>query len=126
MGLKPPVNRATLKGIIVHDVLSRYFDLEKTARGLDGLHELFRTVLTESIAKRKKARHYGGSYRLPPLLNGAIVYLVANQFFVAGALQVFITNLVRKPFRGKREKGKGHTKDNLKIDSRGSAELTRN
>eukprot|EP00752_Nemacystus_decipiens_P001611 g1571.t1 len=49
--LKTPPTLETLKGIAVHEVLSLFFTLEKNARDLGHLHELFRRVMTRLIAE---------------------------------------------------------------------------
>ncbi|CAM9717488.1 unnamed protein product, partial [Scytosiphon promiscuus] len=53
--LKSPPTLETLKGIAVHEVLSLFFTLDEGSRGLDNLHEIFRKIMTELIAKEKEA-----------------------------------------------------------------------
>lgn len=47
--LKSSPSLASLKGIAVHEVLSRFFTLEKGSRDLKHLHEQFREVMTELV-----------------------------------------------------------------------------
>lgn len=56
LGLRSPATRATLKGIAVHEVLSKFFERPMESRDLEHLHELFLGVMTKLIAEGKTVR----------------------------------------------------------------------
>lgn len=52
----PATTRESLKGLLVHEVLSQFFDRDRGSRDLQHLHELFRGVMTKLIEQEKVVR----------------------------------------------------------------------
>lgn len=52
--LHSPATRETLRGIAVHEVLSKYYELGEESRTIECLHEIFRGVMRDLIAEEKK------------------------------------------------------------------------
>lgn len=68
-----------VRGILLHDVLSRFFDLPAQSRDIDNLHELFRASLMEFKAREKEVSRLDGTeahglHRMPP--PGSLLVLV--------------------------------------------------